>query len=720
MPFILRFLIRRKNCAIKIISLSIGLSVGLVLIAKIYFEKSYDSFFPDKERIYTIMSETVSDENPGFSRMISGGIAADIGEEVADVEASTRFTGIAYDDIFVTTDKRKLQGNFILADPSLFDVFPRKVLAGNVNEVLSQPMYVMVSSEIAGNLGGIESAMGQSFQLESAPGKVMTIGGVFEKLPRNSHLRFDVIVSMASSSQFISDDPSDWNGAGRYYSYLKLVGGAKTENIGSAIAELHKKHAGGIESTKAASIQYSLMPLLQIHSGELSVEQNILLYSILAIIIILASIMNYALITISSLANRSKEISVHKCYGASPKDVYLKIFSETFIDFLLAFIASAIIILLFSKTIFNLLDTNIADLFTFWSCLYILFASFVIFLLCSIIPGYSYAKIPEYILFGYFTRKKKHWKLFMLFIQIMAANFFVTFLLIINKQYDYIVNFDLGYEYENVAYCNMSGVNVETRRKALDEVKRLPEVSMATTTDDILFDSPKKNFVMMPDDERHLFSVADLYSTGNGFCEMMKISVTEGRSFIEDAGINNEVMVSRHFVNKMANYAGWEDGVVGKSIKITGHGEEANTLYTICGVYDDIRLGIIDEMPLEASVMFYDSKTLHNMLIKFHQMTPEGLQKVSALLAGIFPEKELSVNSYTSALAQKYNSSRKFRDAVMISGLIALMICFIGLIGYTNNEMNTKQKEIAIRKVIGATIYRIAAKKPARVLKRNG
>jgi len=48
------------------------------------------------------------------------------------------------------------------------------------------------------------------------------------------------------------------------------------------------------------------------------------------------------------------------------------------------------------------------------------------------------------------------------------------------------------------------------------------------------------------------------------------------------------------------------------------------------------------------------------------------------------------------------------------------MICFIGLIGYTNNEMSTKQKEIAIRKVIGATIYRIAAKKPARVLKRNG
>ena len=719
---------KRKNNTIKIISLSIGLSLGLTLIAKIFYEKSYDSFFPDKEHIYLVMSSVSSGENSEYSQRISGGVASGISAEIPDIEAATRFTGIAYDDIFVITDKRKLQGNFILADATLFDIFPRKVLAGDVKDVLSRPMYVMISSELAENLGGLESAMGLSFQLESAPGNVMTIGGVFEKLPQNTHLKYDVIVSMPSASHFISDNPTSWNGAARYSSYVKLHPNVNPEKIIRTIEELHKKRASNNLSTNTSSInslnnednapaisgndqfenavpiRYYLKPLQEIYSGDINVEQNILLYSILAIIIIFASVMNYALITVSSLTNRSKEISVLKCYGASKKDVYIKILSETFVDFLFAFLASILLILVFRNIIFNLLEASIADLFSLSSCLVLLFAIIVIFLLCGIIPGYTYAKIPVHILFRYFNEKKKYWKLSMLFIQVMAANFFVTFLFIINKQYDYIVKFDLGYNYENVAYCNMSGVNADTRQKALDEVRRLPEVSMATTAADLLFDSPKKNYVMLPGDDRHLFQTANLSSTGNGFCELLEISIIEGRTFIETANVTNEVMVSRSFADKMKNITGWHDGITGKSIKLTDHEEES---YTICGVYEDIHLGIIDEIPLEASVMFHDNKVLHNMLIKFHDMTPEKLQKVAALLVGIFPEKELSVNSYSSVLAGKYNSSRKFRDAVMISGLIALIICFIGLIGYTNNEMSDKQKEIAIRKVNGATITSI-------------
>lgn len=701
---ILRSYIKRKNSAIKIISLSIGLSLGLILIAKVHFEKSYDSFFPDKERIYMVMSTVSSDENSDYSQRISGGVIADISAEIPDIEAATRFTGIAYDDIFVVTDKRKLQGNFILADATLFDIFPRKVLVGDVKEVLSQPMHVMISSQLAESLGGVESAMGLSFELESAPGKKMTIGGVFEKLPRNSHLKYDVIVSMSSTPQFISDNPLSWNSTRRYASYVKLHQETNPESIARSIEGLHKNHIGDNQPTNAASARYILKPLQEIHSGEIVVKQTILLYSILAVIIILASIMNYALITVSSLTNRSKEISVLKCYGASKKDVYIKILSETFVDFLFAFLASALIILLFRNTIFSLLETSVTDLFTLNSCFVLLFTIIVIFLLCGIIPGYSYANIPVHILFRFFSEKKRSWKLSMLFIQVMAANFFITFLFIINKQYDYIIKFDLGYNYDNVAYCNMAGVNTDTRQKALDEVRRLPEVSMATTAADLLFDSPKKNYVMLPGDDRHLFQTANLSSTGNGFCELLEISVIEGRSFIEGTNITNEVMVSRSFADKMKNIAGWSDGITGKSIKLMDT-EEA--LHTVCGVYEDIHLGIIDETPLEASVIFYDNMMLHNMLIKFHYMTPEGLQKVTSLLNGIFPEKELSVNSYSSVLTDKYNSSRKFRDAVMISGLIALIICFIGLIGYTNNEMSSKQKEIAIRKVNGATISHI-------------
>ena len=700
---VLRSFTKRKNNTIKIISLSIGLSLGLMLIAKTYFEKSYDSFFPDGERIYMVMSNISSDENSEYSQRISGGVITNIYEEIPEIEAATRFTGIAYNDIFVLTDKRKLQGTFILADATLFDIFPRKVLAGNVKDVLSQPMYVMISSELAESMGGVESAMGLSFQLESSPGNVMTIGGVFEKLPRNTHLKYDIIVSMSSAPQFISDNPLSWNSAKRYSGYVKLQKEAKPKSIIQSIEELHKSHIGDNQPASTTAIQYSLKPLQEIHSSDIIVEQNILLYSILAIIIILSSIMNYALITVSSLTNRSKEISVLKCYGAAKKDVYIKILSETFVDFTFAFLASILLISMFHNTVFNLLETSIADIFTLDSCLVLLFTIIIIFLLCGIIPGYSYANIPVHILFSLFSKKKRVWKLSMLFVQVMAANFFITFLFIINKQYDHIVKFDLGYNYDNVAYCNMAGVNADIRQKALDEVKRLPEVSMATTTADLLFDSPKKSYVMQPDDDISLFQVANIYSTGNGFCELMEIAIIEGRTFIEDANVTNEVLVSRSFADKIKTHAGWENDIIGKSIKFA----DTEATHTICGVYEDVHLGIIDETPLGASVMFHDNEVSHNMLIKFHHMTPEGIQKVTTLLGDIFPEKELAVNSFSSVLTGRYNSSLKFRNAVMISGLIALIICFIGLIGYTNNEISDKQKEIAIRKVNGATTLRI-------------
>lgn len=108
-------------------------------------------------------------------------------------------------------------------------------------------------------------------------------------------------------------------------------------------------------------------------------------------------------------------------------------------------------------------------------------------------------------------------------------------------------------------------------------------------------------------------------------------------------------------------------------------------------------------------MLFYSGKASHNLLIKLHRLTPEKLQEVAGLLAGLFPEKEVTVNSYTATLKRRYDDSRKFRDTVVLGGLVALLICLISLIEYTNNVAGARAKEIAIRKVNGATISAIVS-----------
>ncbi|MDD4115917.1 MAG: ABC transporter permease, partial [Massilibacteroides sp.] len=130
-----------RNNAIKMLSLAVGLSMGLVLIAKVYFEQTFDNFYPDGDRIYHINEnfKQANQDEPSQYGTVSGGVVVGMREEIPEVEAGTRFTGFGLRDavFYSTSDRRSYSGNFILADSCLFDVLPRPVIAGDVKGTLS-------------------------------------------------------------------------------------------------------------------------------------------------------------------------------------------------------------------------------------------------------------------------------------------------------------------------------------------------------------------------------------------------------------------------------------------------------------------------------------------------------------------------------------------------------------------------------------------------------
>jgi putative ABC transport system permease protein len=580
-----------------------------------------------------------------------------------------------------------------------------KMLAGNADEILSQPMAAMVSSEIAEKMGGIARCVGQEIELESAPGRQMTIGGVFRALPKNSHLKFDVIVSMSSIGRFISDGSMNWFGNDRYKGYVKLHPGVHPGSLREAIDAMQDRHVPPEMLTKAGiNLRLELQPLSEIHSSDSNVRRMKLILSILAFMLLFASVMNYLLAVVSSMINRGKEMAVRKCYGASDASIYRKALSETLNDLLIALICSAALIFIFKDTILSLMDTHVSDLFTWQSSLLLSGVCGTIFLTAGFASGYLYVHIPVAAAFRRISENKRFWKLGLLFLQFVVAGFFICLLMVIHRQYNFMVDFYPGYNDENLAYCNLSGVKKSLRQTALDEVSRLSEVAAVTSSDELLFDYMSGNNIFLPDDDRQLFNIADIYDTGDGYLNVMEIPVIDGRSFREEAGMSHEVMVSRSFAEKIKDFTHWSDGVTGKQIGISEHSRGKDDLFTICGIYDDVLLGIIGRRDERPSVMFYTDSASHNLLIKYHHLTPEAILKTTGLLTGLLPDKSIVVTPYSMEMESRYIDSLKFRNSVMTGAIVALIIALIGLLGYTSDEVNRRTAEVAIRKINGAKV----------------
>ena len=700
---------RGKNSAIKIISLSAGLALGFVLITKVYFEQSFNNFFPDTERIYLVTCNVVMEEKDVSLDMLPGGVALGMKDELPEVEFATRYTRLVSDAVMVASDKNKYYGNVVIGDSCLFDVFPRKILAGDVKDALSRPMYAMISDELAEKMGGVSSVVGQTLEPEDMPGALFTIGGVFEALPNNTHLEYDIVVSMATAGRIFWEGTStNWVGNDRYPTYVKLYPGVKPESLREGIDLMRKKYLPLEELEKAGvDLDYGLKPLSEIHTGDENTKRMMLISSILAISLLFTAVMNYVLIVISSLVGRSKEMAVNKCYGASKKNIYYRMMLETGADLFISIVIAALLILFLRGTVLSLLGTAISDLFTIGSMWLLLLVCVIIFIIAAVIPGYLFSHIPVAVAFRKFSESKRLWKLGLLFTQFTAAAFFVTLLLIVGRQYSFMLNDSPGYNYDNLAYSSIFGVNEELRQKALDEVGRMPEVAEVTTCSHLLLSSAAGNNIHLPDDDRELFNIADLYSVGDNYLNIMKIPIVEGRNFIEKTSSSKEVMVSRSFIDKIMKFADWSDGVVGKSIRITQHSDGPTDYYTICGVYEDIRLGIIGGQDTRPTIMFYSNKPCPFMLVKYHNQTSEAIKKTTDLLQSIMPDRDVVINSYSAEMVNKYSDSANFRNSILAAGLVTLVICLMGLIGYANDETNRRKKETAIRKVNGATVLDI-------------
>ena len=690
---------------IKILSLGVGLAMGLVLIAKVCFELSYDNFYPESDRIFAIQENfSIGDKsNDGFP-CVSGGVAPGMKAEIPGVVAATRCERTG-EMVMKTPDNKKYTAIFMLADSCFYDVLPREMLVGNARETLSRPLYALVSEEMAGKINpdGAD-VIGKTFEVQTFPGVQITVGGVFKDVPKNTHLYYDVLVSLSTFKAITGWSKDDqWLGGDSFNAYVLLQPGLSADDMLQPMAEMLDRHVDS-KKLKEQGMAYSifLRPLGELYASSPATKRMAVMLTAIAFAILFAALMNYVLLVISSMVTRSKDVAIHKCYGATGWNITDMIFSEAFLNLLISVVFSTLLVFGFRRIVEELLGTSLSSLFTPDTLMILLGVCVLVFLVAGLLPSQLFARIPVALVFRSYTNSRRSWKKALLFIQFVAVGFLVCLLIVIGWQYSFMVNDNPGYSYERLAFCNLEGVPQSSRKALMDEIRKQGEVEDVTTCYELPAFSGSGDIVYRPGSEDAVAHFRDLYGTNANFVSLLEMKVIEGQAFDESYSDSMQlVMVSRQMATELANAFQWKDGVVGKKLDIGGHGTDDP--FTVVGVYDDVRMGRIDQEGMVNSAIFFSKRAEQTLVVKFRERNAENLAHINNVIKEFLPDREINLIDYRFSLTKLYDTSRIFRDSVMAGGIITLIIALIGLIGYINDETNRRGKEIAVRKINGAT-----------------
>ena len=466
---------RGRSNVIKILALTIGLTMGLILIAKVCYESSFESFYPDYERIYLVHETLIRDGELMSYGQISGGVIPKLEAEIPEIEEATRITYAGHlGSVFKTSDQKSYSANGYLVDTTFFDVLPRNILIGNPKEILANPEDVMISEKLALTLGGIDQALGQDIIFDAYPDRKFHIAGVFEDVPENTVLKYDMLFSIYLQGEW---SLSNWLGNDCYQGLVKLNPQTDYKMLDPALREVQTRHADmQLMADAGVDLRYTLEPFIGQHSQNEEVRSMNRLLLILAVILIFATVMNYILIVISTLINRTKEVAVYKCYGASTRNLLGLTFTESLILIVLALIFGLFIILLFRSRIESLLDASLGALFTLQTMSVLAWICVLVFLITAFIPAYLYLHVPVAAAFRNYKESRRYWKLALLFVQFVATAYFVSILFIVNRQYHHLINTDLGYSYDKLYYTNLTNIDPSFRNALDNELKKLPQV----------------------------------------------------------------------------------------------------------------------------------------------------------------------------------------------------------------------------------------------------
>lgn len=683
----------RGDSFTRVVSLSLGLIVALLIFSYVGLKLSYNRFLPDKERVYQVW--TISPQfsgNEANTQMVLP-LAPNMANDIPQIEAATHYI----DNLLQINHKGN---NFDVAmykvNTDFFEVLDFGMISGDARHVLSEEgraaKEVLISKRLSDLLFDDEDPLGKT--IETTNENKYVVGGVFKTPPVNNTIgQFDMLYYINYNT-----DDYIWTASDLYPTYIKIREGNDIAEVEALMDDFVKRYPSYKDYVDEWQVSFRFIPIDKTMFFKSNVKQTTLLLGAIGFVAMLMACLNYVLLTISSLSERSKTIAMLRCNGAKRTNVFMMLLVETLLILLAAIVLSMFIILCLSREISQLFF-DIKVLFALERIWIPMLVCLVAFLVAALIPSAIFSSVKLQYAFRGGAENRAWWKKTLLFVQVACTTGIVIFLGITARQSSYVLTADHGYKYDKIMTVCIPGTT-STQLTIRDELLK------QTCVEDVAISLgyPMWGYSGNPvyDAQWNLLFSCRWEIADEHYIPTMQMKIVEGRNY-KPTDAPNKVLVNEAFVEQH----GWNDEPLGK----TFYKGDGGT-YEIIGVVADYQMGDgwVQPIVIHPFHAYLDENRVNSFQfnIRMTDFSQENIKKIKDVIDTYYTSNwQYGFYTFNERMSDNYAYFNHLRNIVLIAALVTLIISLIGLIGYLGNEMQLRRKEVAIRKVCGATVSEV-------------
>ncbi|MGK7370125.1 MAG: ABC transporter permease [Candidatus Halalkalibacterium sp. M3_1C_030] len=710
---------------INILGLSVGLAFCVLVLLFINDELTYDEFHENKDRIYRLYRQPLASNGPidkDLYMPIPTGPA--FKTDFPQVEEYVRFTPFG-SNIIRHDGQLFEQSGFAFSDPSVFEVFSFPLLFGNSGSALDNPNSVVLSKEAAGKYFGMANPIGKQLSIRlNSQFYEFEVTGVLENISNNSTIQFDILLPHQKLMQVFeaySRVENRWD-ATRLITYLMLREEDNIIQIRARLPEFMTSHMGemfdemraeGTLKSDGPPIIYQLQPLPEVHldpsvPGGFTEPGNPVYSYILggiALAVLLIGCINFMLLSIGRAVKRAKEVGLRKVIGAQRGQLMFQFWGEAFlltlIAFLLGFGLAEAVLPLFN----DLAGKELSLIAAFEST-----TATGILLILFIITGMTAGSYPALILSSFKPIDSLKDKLrlggsnryskALIVVQFSLSVFLIIATLIMADQLNYMQNKNLGFRGDQVVVIPANGTDgermVQLYRDELGDETNIIDISGANVS----FATGLWRRGFQFNGELHQAAV---FRVDHNYIETLKMDILEGRDFNPAIASDStkSIIVNQTFVDEM----GLGEDPVSQIFPIDW-GWMVNP--EIIGVVKDFNYQSLENEVAPAIMYMNPRDPILNMMVRIRPENMSGtIEQLRNTWTLVTNEVPFSYSFLDEDMDQLYQSEQRWSRIIGYGSFFAIFIACLGLFGLAGITAVKRQKEIGIRKILGANVSRI-------------
>lgn len=715
---------------INIIGLSIGLSASFVIGVMIYYDLTFDKFHPDGDRIYRVTTEFTSPEGNFFNHAASIPLGEALNERATGIETISTFF-VSYMDKVENRETSKFFNNIedmIFVDANYFELFEYEWLAGDKNDLLSNPNEIILTKERAAKYF-------PSLNPQEAIGKILVyndsipvkVTGVVADIEQRTDFYFKEFISVKTANNTDQKDHifnEEWNNTNSFSQlFLKVAENGNVASIQEQLAALAKEHQDKELAEMGQGRIFHLQPLNDLHfnqdygifDGTDYQASKTLLFGLafIALFLLLLACVNFINLNTAQATQRAKEIGIRKTLGSSKKQLVLQFLGETFLLTLAATILSVLLSYWLLQAFADFMPQGVNfDLFgSPILLLSIILLLFVVTLLSGFYPAIFLSHFkPISVLKNqvFLGENKTGLRRYLTVFQFVVAQIFIIATLVVGKQLHFVMNKDMGFKTEAITNVWMPYQNsaIEKRLAFAEEVKSLPQVSQVS----LGWIPPASNsnrsiMATYIDNGKETHTSLHLLTADLDYLDLYGIQLLAGRDRLNDTikeyVINETYLKTLGFVNPA--------DAIGKMIKV---GDEQIPIVGVMKDFNQRSLkSMIKPMALEGDWYRSEGSQFNTAHIALHNensaLWPETAKEIEKTYKTFYPQADFELIFFDEAIKRFYEQERRTSMLLKWAMGLAVAISCLGLLGLVIYTTERRTKEIGIRKVLGATLAQL-------------